>query len=127
MTQTTLQVSTTDATAVAASPRQWRALSDLAWLGVKVLLSRDGGLPLAPGVSALLASVDAASRTADACATPLARVEARQLTTAQAATVMGVSPQRVRQLAARGRIIARKTGRDWLIDAQAAEGHRRNR
>jgi hypothetical protein len=38
----------------------------------------------------------------------------------RAALVMGVSPQRVRQLAAEKKIIASKVGRDWLVDQQAA-------
>lgn len=42
----------------------------------------------------------------------------RLLTIPEAATELGVSAQRVRRLAARGRIVgAVKCGRDWLIPA----------
>jgi excisionase family DNA binding protein len=86
----------------------------------------DGGSSPAPGYMALLRKLQAA---AVARATPSAKVSAepRQLTTAEAASVMGVSPQRVRQLAADGKIIARKAGRDWQVEERAAQDWRNRR
>lgn len=102
-----------------------RPLAAVAELGLADYARRNGGpAGVAPRLRELLAALAA---SASACATPLARVEPRQLTTVQAAPVMGVSPQRVRQLAAEKRIIARKAGRDWLVDAQAAEDYGKER
>jgi excisionase family DNA binding protein len=47
-------------------------------------------------------------------------VEPTPVTVAEAAQLAGVSPRRIRQLAASGRIRARRHGRDWLIDPHAA-------
>lgn len=102
-----------------------RPLAAVAVLGLADYARRNGGpAVVAPRLQELITALAA---SASACATPLARVGPRQLTTAQAALVMGVSPQRVRQLAAGKRIIASKTGRDWLVDAQAAEDYGRHR
>ncbi len=38
---------------------------------------------------------------------------------------MGISERRVRHHAATGRLIARKDGRDWLIDSDSARDYRR--
>lgn len=38
------------------------------------------------------------------------------LTTAEAAEALGVTPRRVRQLIAEGRLAAKKAGRDYVID-----------
>jgi excisionase family DNA binding protein len=46
-------------------------------------------------------------------------------TTAEAARVMRLSERTVRHLAATGRLIARKEGRDWAIDRQSAEDYQR--
>ncbi|HEV3381662.1 MAG TPA: hypothetical protein VG142_11860 [Trebonia sp.] len=55
---------------------------------------------------------------------PRARPE--ELTTAQAADVMGVSERRVREHARTARLIARKVAaRDWLIDADSARDYAR--
>ena len=47
------------------------------------------------------------------------------LTTSQAAALMDISVRRVRHHAAAGRIIAHKSGRDWLIDPGSARDYRR--
>jgi excisionase family DNA binding protein len=46
------------------------------------------------------------------------------LTVAQAADLLGISPQRVRQLISAGRLKAEKAGRDWLIDPPDLEAVR---
>ena len=38
------------------------------------------------------------------------------LTTFEAAKVSGYHPERIRELAREGRVVARKWGRDWQID-----------
>lgn len=47
-----------------------------------------------------------------------------QLTVAEAADALGVSPQRVRQLIAAGRLKAEKKGRDWFIEPPDLEAVR---
>lgn len=106
-------------------PELARQLVDAAVLGLAVQAGRNGGGQPPPGMRDLLARIDAAA-SRRACAPPVATVGPRELTTADAARVMRVSPQQVRKLAAAHKIIARKVGRDWLIDAQAAEDYRRN-
>lgn len=49
----------------------------------------------------------------------------QQLTTAEAAARLGLSPQQVRLLCRLGRIRARRHGRDWLLDAAAVEAARK--
>lgn len=41
------------------------------------------------------------------------------LTTAQVAERLGLDPSRVRVLAAQGRIVAEKVGRDWVFSEDA--------
>lgn len=43
------------------------------------------------------------------------------ITTTEAAALIGVSPQWVRQLAADGLLKGQRFGRDWLIDARDAK------
>jgi excisionase family DNA binding protein len=45
------------------------------------------------------------------------------LTVGEAASLIGISEQSVRRLAGRGTILARKPGRDWLVDAVAARAY----
>lgn len=47
------------------------------------------------------------------------------LTTAEAARELGVTEQRIRQLAAAGEIKGEKHGRDWMIDAASVEIRRK--
>jgi hypothetical protein len=87
----------------------------------------NGGAPLDPGFLALLNRLQRGAAAGSEVASLLATVEPRELTTAQAAIVMEVSGQRVRQLAAQQKIIARKAGWIWLVDARAAEDWRDRR
>ena len=49
----------------------------------------------------------------------------KTLTTTEAARELGVTAQRIRQLAAAGEIKAEKHGRDWMIDAESVEERKR--
>jgi excisionase family DNA binding protein len=88
---------------------------------------QNGGFPRRwdlPGLHKILAAARAsASGRPPAILGSQARTP--DTTTGEAARVMGISERRVRQLAAAGRLIARKRGRDWLIDRQSAEDYRR--
>jgi hypothetical protein len=79
----------------------------------------DGGAPPDAGFLALLRQLQAVAELGRAPVTVTA--EPRQLTVAEAAPVMGVSPRRVRQLAAERSIIARKAGWYWLVDERSAQ------
>lgn len=92
----------------------------------KELGSRNGGSPRMPHLPELRKILDAAM--ASASGRPSVTMEAPSralLTTSQAAALMGISVRRVRHHAAAGRIIARRSGRDWLIDACSARDYRR--
>lgn len=98
-------------------------------LGAREVRQRGGTRSAMPR----LGELEAILRTAAASArgTPSRTMEPRsrpeELTTAQAADLMGVSARRVRELARTGRIVSRKVaGRDWLIDAGSARSYRRN-
>jgi excisionase family DNA binding protein len=77
-----------------------------------------------PELEAILAAAAASAR-----GTPQRTMELRapdtEMTTAQAAAVMGVSERRVREHARTGRVNSRKAGRDWLISADSARSYRR--
>jgi len=79
-----------------------------------------------PELQAILRAAAASARGTPA-RTMEPRSQPEELTTSHAASVMGVSPRRVRELARTGRIVSRKVaGRDWLIDAGGARSYRRN-
>jgi hypothetical protein len=101
-----------------------RFLVDAAVVDLAKRQRDDGGASPDEGYIATLRRLQAA---AVARATPSSSLVPRQLSTAEAALVMGVSPQRVRQLAAQQSIIARKIGRDWLVDERAAQDWRNRR
>lgn len=42
-----------------------------------------------------------------------------EFTSAQAAAILGITPDRVRKMAQSGRVSARKFGRDWMFTAEA--------
>lgn len=48
----------------------------------------------------------------------------KQITTAAAAQILGVTAQRVRDLARTGIIAGEKTGRDWQVDLASVEAYR---
>ena len=49
----------------------------------------------------------------------------KTLTTPEAARELGVTAQRIRQLAATGELKGEKRGRDWMIDAESIEERKR--
>jgi excisionase family DNA binding protein len=98
-------------------------------LGAREITQRGGSRSAMQG----LPQLEAILRTAVASAhgTPAPTIELRsqpeELTTDQAAELMGISARRVRELARTGRIVSRKVAaRDWLIDAGSARSYRRN-
>lgn len=88
---------------------------------------RNGVAPDIPGLNALLVQLRAAAVTASGTRRRIvvspAGTAGHNLTSSEAAQVMGISPRRVRGLAKRGDLIARKRGRDWQIDADSATGY----
>jgi excisionase family DNA binding protein len=122
---------TTDAANTVAVPLNLAPLAALlVELGAREITQRGGARSAMQGLPQLEAILRDAAAAAGARATPARTLELRpkpeELTTVQAAAVMGISASRVREHAKTGRIIARKVGRDWLIDAGSARSYRRN-
>jgi excisionase family DNA binding protein len=67
----------------------------------------------------MLAGTGVGSSRGNPTTTRLEAVEEDTYTTAQVARILRVSPQRVRDLVANGKIEARKEGDRWLIDARS--------
>lgn len=102
-----------------------RRLAALATLGEHVLRERDGGLLLERGLASLIDDLRmSASRPA---VVTVGVAEGDWIPAAEAASLAGVSWRHAERLASRGILRARKTGRDWLIDRQAAEDYARRR
>lgn len=95
--------------------------------GAKEITQRGGSRSAMRDLPELEAVLSAAA--ASACGRParimVPRLPEKEMTTAQAAPVMGVSEHRVRELARTGRLITRKAGRDWLVSADSARAYRR--
>jgi hypothetical protein len=108
---------------VIVPPHLCRALARLAVVGLAELSRRDGGLTTAPGLAALLARLDA-SASGPAVETMEAQ---RWLAAREAAELAGTSARHARRLAAAGRLIARRRGRDWEIDEASARDYGRER
>jgi excisionase family DNA binding protein len=92
--------------------------------GLAVLQQRNGAAPTVAGLDGLrvqlqVAAASASGRPRRILAVPVAR--APELTVTEAARSCGLSARQVRRLAESGALIARKRGRDWLIDRQSAE------
>ena len=87
---------------------------------------RDGGGEPVPGLAALVSQLTGAARGTPvdsmdgAASSPFCWVAA-----GEAAALMGCGPRQARHLARQGKIRARKLGRDWLFDRQAAEDYGR--
>ncbi len=113
-----------DATGAAVIPPHLVKLATLLIeFGAKDLTRRNGGPPHMPGLPVLRKILDAsASATPSGTLEPPSRAP---YTTSEAAKVMEVSVSRARYLAAAGRLIACKVGRDWLIDPDSAQDYRR--
>ena len=76
-----------------------------------------GGIPPA-GLAELLRELRVSARRTPAAT--IGTVDPTPVTVAEAAELAGVSPRRIQQLAAEGKIRARRFGRDWQIDPQSA-------
>lgn len=110
---------------VIVPPHLAALLEKLIGYGLAELASRNGHLPAIPELEDLcsrlhIAAISARGRAAGRLEP---RTQPHYLTTRQAAAAMGISTRRVRQLAAAGRIVARKTDRDWTIDPSAVRNY----
>lgn len=103
-----------------------RPLARLAVIGARKLQEDSGGLPLAPGVAAVIAELarftdEPGARSVSSAAT------GDWLSPAQAADVAQISSQHVTRLCRRGRLIARRVESEWQIDRASAEDYARSR
>lgn len=106
-----------------------RPLAVLAVLGARTLAERDD-LRVMPGMSALIhqlrtASSGGAPRTVGHALTGLSANV--WVSVGQAAGLTGYSCRQIRDLARRGRLIARRTGRDWQVDRESVTDYVRSR
>lgn len=110
-------------------PAELAGLVDrLVGYGLAVLEQRNGTAPTLAGLEGLrvqlqLAAASSSGRPKRILAVPVA--PASELTVAEAAAAAGLSARQVRRLAEGGALIARKRGRDWLIDADSARNRSR--
>jgi excisionase family DNA binding protein len=117
---------------VTVPPELARPLVRLCVLGARELQQRDGGLALVPGLADLLSELDRSGfgrpfGSMTIVSSPLTGSRASsQLTVGEAADRAGLSPRHVRRLAD-GRLIARKAGGTWLIDAASLADYGRQR
>lgn len=108
---------------VVIAPHLAKLAAGLIEHGINDLTHRNGASPTIRHLAELRRVLAAAaSGTPSATLEPQARTP---YTTAEAASVMRLSQRRVRHLAATGRLIAVRRGRDWQIDRQSAEDYRR--
>jgi excisionase family DNA binding protein len=105
-------------------PELARPLARIFVLGLAELARRDGSPPLVPGLAAFLAALD---RSASGTVPGMLDAHGNWVGASEAAAVIGCSPRYVRRLAGSGRLIARRSGRDWLIDPQSAQDYRNDR
>lgn len=98
------------------------ALADLALIGAAARSRRDGGGYLHPELAALLRVLTSVPGTPQPAAgqggtgdTSPAASPVHIATAGEAARVLGVTPRRVRQLAAAGRLPATRPGHEWRI------------
>jgi hypothetical protein len=95
-------------------------------LGARQITEQGGtrsAMPRLGELQAILRDAAASARGTPARTMEL-RAQPEELTSSQAASEMGISARRVRELARTRRIVSRKTGRDWLIDAGSARSWR---
>jgi hypothetical protein len=110
-------------------------LRSLAIMAAEQIMRQNGDLPLNRGLVALLDQLGTAARGrgcdvlaagTDDCPA-LSNSPRSALTVREASGPMAVGHRQVRRLAAGGQIIAEKLGRDWAIDAAAAEDYGKQR
>jgi excisionase family DNA binding protein len=98
-------------------------LARLAVLGLMEQVQRDGGLPPAHGLAALLTALSASGRVSET----VVSLSAPFNTSREAASLLGLSCREVRRLAANGRLIAKRPGRDWQIDTESILNYAKER
>jgi hypothetical protein len=107
-----------------------RQLALLANEGATVIRKRDGDLHLTQDMHDLLVELrltGMASASGNGART-VGPASARWVSAREAAQLAGgISDRRVRQLAREGRLIARRAGRDWLVDADSAQDYGKGR
>jgi hypothetical protein len=93
----------------------------------KEITERGGSRSAMPGLPELQAVLRDATASARGCPprTIVPKARPAELTTSEAAALMGISARRVRHHASTGRLIARRNTRDWLIDAASASDYRK--
>lgn len=89
-------------------------LARLAVLGARAIQRDSGGLVLVPGMAALLAKLATAPSGGEV--RTVASSHPAWLSVRQASEVSGYSARWLREMAHGGQVIARRAGRDWLID-----------
>ena len=99
-----------------------RPLARLAVIGAMKLRQDNGGLPLVPGMAALLAQLATAASGGEV--RTVVSSHPAWLSVRQASEVSGYSARWLREMAHGGQVIARRPGRDWLIDPDSIPGRR---
>jgi hypothetical protein len=92
------------------------------WLRDEVLSARDGIRRAAVAYEARPVAVDGSAETDDSETSPS---WSEQITSGAAATILGVTERRVRQLGAAG--LGRKVGRAWVFDRAVVQAERAHR
>jgi hypothetical protein len=113
---------------VAALPVRLASLAALlVELGAKHVTAVGGTRSAMRDLPELQRVLGAAVASASGCPPRTMEPQSRpaELTTSEAAALMGISARRVRHHARNGRLIARKRARDWLIDAASARDYRK--
>jgi hypothetical protein len=107
---------------VVVPPHLCRAVARVLVVGLAELSRRDGGVPAAPGLARLLAELSASGH-----GPVIVGSVPSGMGTSEAAALIGVAPRSARRLAASGRLIARRCGRDWELDPQSVQDYVRER
>jgi hypothetical protein len=96
-------------------------------LGLAEQARRDGGLHPATGLTRELERLMSEVGRVPASMETAPPQGSQWLTTGQAAELAGTSPRQVRRLAGSGRLIGRRHGWEWMIDADSARDYGKDR
>jgi excisionase family DNA binding protein len=101
-------------------------LAKLAIIGARTLSDRDGGaLVLEHGVASVLAAL--ATAASGGQVRTVASSHPAWISVREASEITGYSARWLREIAHGGQVIARRAGRDWLLDRQAVEDYAKGR
>lgn len=100
-----------------------RAVARLLVLGLAEQSRRDGGVRPAPGLAQFLHELDRPASGPAVGKIALSPYTTGWVSTREAAELTQLNERQVRRLAASGRLIARRAGRDWLINRQSAQDY----